>query len=347
MSALCAAPVGRWLDGGRGVLLMRVGALAAAGLLLAWSYVAGIAALYLVWAGLGACMALVLYETAFALVTRAFDDTAARVRALAGVTVMGGLASTLFLPLVGMGVGYWGWRITLRVLVVVWLLTAWLIHKSALPWLHTSDGMRSASGGVGAAGGSSVIDRRLLWLTGTPFVVATFATLGLTTLAIPHLVARGHPIEYAAYVLAALGVMQLPGRIWLLRGNGRALPLRGLIVAPLVLQALGLALLYAVGSLPAAVLAVALFGAGAGLHTLVRPVVVPILFGVGMAARAGGSIARAQGAARAAGPFAAATAAGWMGSSAVFLVLCLLLLACASLAQALSAHPRLRAGPEC
>lgn len=341
VNAVLATAVGRWLDRGGGVAMLRGGALAGAGLLLAWSWVENLAGLYAVWMGLGACMALVLYETAFALITRAYGDPAARLRALASVTVMGGLASTLFLPLVGAGVAHLGWRLTLRLLVVVWLITTIWLERAALPGLYASD--RSTRPALSSTPTIGTVDRRLLWWTGAPFVTATFAAMALTTLVVPSLVARGHPIEQAAWVLAALGVMQLPGRLWLLRRGSRDLSPSSLLVAPMALQVLGLALLGTAGSLAGAFSGVAIFGVGAGLHTLARPWIVPLIFGTEAAGRTNGVIARAQGFARAAGPFAVAAASGWVGSNAVFLVLSLALLACCPLAYALSRHPSLSA----
>ena len=333
INAVLATTVGRWLDHGRGAALLRGGALAGAFLLLAWSWVESLAWLYAVWIGLGACMALVLYETAFALVTRAYAAPAARLRALASVTVAGGLASTLFLPLVGAGVAHLGWRTTLQGLVVVWLLTTLWLERAALPALRVSDQACRATAPASAHG---AVDRRLLWRVGAPFVAATFAAMALTTLVVPSLVGRGHPIESAAWVLAALGVMQLPGRVWLLRGGSRALSPRGLLVVPMGLQVSGLLVLGTATSLAGAFLGVAIFGIGAGLHTLARPWIVPLVFGTELAGCANGSIARFQGLARAAGPFAAAAASGWMGSDAVFLVLASLLTASWPLAHALS-----------
>lgn len=333
INAVFATAVGHWLDRGRGVALLRGGALAGAGLLLLWSSAQSVAWLYAVWVGLGACMALVLYETAFALVIRAYAAPAERLRALASVTVVGGLASTLFLPLVGAGVAHLGWRTTLQGLVVVWLLTALWLERAVLPALRTSD---RAIAPTASTSMSRDMDRRLLWWVGTPFVVATFAAMALTTLVIPSLVGRGHPIDQAAWVLAALGVMQLPGRVWLLRGSGRALSSRGLLVVPMGLQAFGLLMLGTATSLLGAFLGVAIFGIGAGLHTLARPWIVPLVFGTQMAGRANGTIARAQGLARAAGPFAVAAASGWVGSDAVFLVLALFVTASWPLAHALS-----------
>jgi len=323
-SALLALRVGHWLDRGHGAALMRLGALAGAALLLACSYATSLTILYAVWIGLGACMSLVLYETAFALVTRALDDGAARLSALASVTVMGGLASTLFVPLAGVGVTHMGWRLTLRAFVVVWLLTAVCLERFALPPMRHADGHAVTRRPLRPSYSPS---GRAVALAGAPFVVATLAAMALTTLVIPSLVDRGHPLQQASWVLAALGVMQLPGRIWFWRSGGQALSARTLLMGPLVLQAAGLVLLAGASQLLMAFAGVALFGVGAGLHTLARPWLVPHLFGVAATGQVNGAIARAQGIARAAGPFLAAAAYERVGSAPLFVVLALALLA--------------------
>lgn len=322
VNALLAMAVGRWLDRGHGPMLLRAGALSAAALLLAWSSVESVAELYAVWIGLGACMALVLYETAFALVTRAINSPGLRMRALASVTVMGGLASTVFLPLVATGVSHLGWRTTLRILVAVWLIASWLLERYVLPALPT---IEVAVAEPVIAASRAVPHRRLVLQLGAPFVAATFAAMALTTLVIPTLVDKGHSIAAAAWVLAALGIMQLPGRIWLWRKGGIGMSARGLLLAPLLLQAVGLVVLSLTDTLFLAFAGVAIFGVGAGLHTLARPWVVHQMFGVATAGQINGSIARAQGIARAVGPFAAAALYGQVGNAPVFLSLALLL----------------------
>jgi hypothetical protein len=64
------------------------------------------------------------------------------------------------------------------------------------------------------------------------FVLSTLGRMSLTTMLIPVLVARGHLPKTGATVLAALGVMQLPGRVWVLRGR-RAGSIRGMLALQL------------------------------------------------------------------------------------------------------------------
>src|SRR5688572_3559371 len=98
VSAIAAPTVGRLADRGQGPVVMQAGGYIAAGLLLVWAFLPSLAMTYIVWAALGLCMAAILYEPVFAIVGRAFQDVDARLRAIATVTIMGGLASTAFLP---------------------------------------------------------------------------------------------------------------------------------------------------------------------------------------------------------------------------------------------------------
>src|ERR687897_2130006 len=89
---------------------MQIGGGVAAVLLVVWTLLPGVAVLYLVWAGLGLCMAATLYEPAFVIVGRAYQDATKRLRALAAITIFGGLASTVFLPGTAFLVATFEWR---------------------------------------------------------------------------------------------------------------------------------------------------------------------------------------------------------------------------------------------
>ena len=119
MSAAVAPMVGRLSDRGRGPQLIRIGGFVAAALLGAWAIVPSVVTMYLAWAGLGLCMAATLYEPAFAVVARARDNAHDRLKALATVTVLGGLASTVFLPLTASLNEAWGWRVAVGTLAAI------------------------------------------------------------------------------------------------------------------------------------------------------------------------------------------------------------------------------------
>jgi hypothetical protein len=89
----------------------------------------------------------------------------------------------------------------------------------------------------------------------------------------------------------------------------------------LSLQAAGLLTWALVPSSTAVVLGLSLFAMGAGLSTLIRPLVVQSQFGVDDAGRLNGRVARAQQLARAAGPVGAGMLASLAGHRPVLVVL--------------------------
>lgn len=103
---LMAYPVGRWIDRGHERVVMTAGSLLAGLGLVLHSRVSNLAGLYAVWLLLGAAMAAVLYSPAFALVTRRFPHDFRR--AIITLTFLGGLASTVFIPLTAWLMHLWG-----------------------------------------------------------------------------------------------------------------------------------------------------------------------------------------------------------------------------------------------
>src|SRR5918997_5843222 len=130
VSGLAAPLVGRWLDshGPRG--LMTLGSTLGTVLLLAWASVEDLWVFYLVWVGMGLAMAATLYEPAFAALAKWFER--GRGRALLLVTLAGGLASTIFLPLSAWLVGAQGWRGALLALAALLALLTIVPHALVL-----------------------------------------------------------------------------------------------------------------------------------------------------------------------------------------------------------------------
>lgn len=308
--AVAAPAIGHWLDRGHALRLTRGGVLLATLGLLAVAFAKGPAVLYLGWLCMGVAMAMLLYEPAFALVIRAFADSQQRLRALAAITVLGGLASTIFLPLVSALVEQWSWRIAVLVCAGAVLLVAWAMEVHVVPAL-----VRVHRVNVEARPRDGGWPPHLATLVAI-FASGTFASMALTTLVIPLLLDRGATSSTAALVLAALGVAQLPGRIWLLRG-GRSAPARALRVVPILLQVAGVAGVVIASSPGWVAGSVAVFGMGAGLQTLARPWLIGALYGAAKAGRWNGEVARMQGFARAAGPVAAAGFASVAGTPLV------------------------------
>jgi len=294
--AVLAPVVGRWLDRDHAANVTRIGmALAAIGLgIVANAH--GATTLYLGWLCMGIAMACLLYEPAFALVARAVDDDLHRVRALAAVTVMGGLASTIFLPVVSALIETLGWRSTALVCAGAVLFAASIMEVWVVPSLPASSTVKK--GVPSSRSGKWPSHMRTLVVI---FASGTLASMALTTLLIPLLLQRGVAPSVAALVLAAFGIAQLPGRLWLLRGRD-AIPSQVLKSWPIVFQVIGLIVVTITASPWTMAGGVAVFGVGSGLHTLSRPWLVQRLYGVVEVGRWNGEVARAQGFARAVGP---------------------------------------------
>jgi MFS family permease len=323
--ALLAPQIGRWLDQGHGVAIVRIGAALAIAGLLGLSQVGQAWQLYAVWAVLGLAMAALLYESAFALVSRAFTAAAQRLHALAVVTVMGGLASTVFLPVLALVTEHAGWRAAQVFGAGAVLLAAVAMERCVLPVLP----QHAIPCAAPQSPRESRRDLRFLILAAS-FASATVASMAVTTLLIPMLLDRSVDASIAATTLATLGIAQLPGRLWMLRA-GAAPSARSFAMLPLVLQAAGLLGIAISPNLAWTAAGVGLFGLGSGLHTLARPWMVLRLYGVQRAGYWNGQIAHIQGFGRALGPLLAvglavvSTAPAVLaGLSAVLLLLALI-----------------------
>jgi hypothetical protein len=313
ISAAMAPTVGRWIDQGHGPRLMSAGGLAASALLLLWAAVPHVSTLYLAWAGLGVCMAATLYEPAFAIVGRGFDTVAERLRALAAVTIFGGLAGTVFLPGTALLESRLGWRTTAVLLALAMALAALVARWAVSRPLHTGSPPPPAPA---LALNAPTRSERGFGLIVAAFGSASLAHAALTTTLIPALAERRIGATTAAFLGSTMGLMQLPGRALMLHGRLSASP-SALLLTSLGLQGMGLAI-FAASTSPLLVgVGVAVFAGGAGLATLVRPYLVLTLYDVSRAGYLNGVLARAQQLARAGGPIAAvaigsATGYGWI-----------------------------------
>lgn len=306
LSAMAAPVAGRFSDRGHGFRLLQAGGYAAAGLLALWAALPAVWGLYVVWAGLGLCMAATLYEPAFAVVGRSLHDPAARLRALAIVTLFGGLASTVFLPLTDALVRAGGWRVSVMVLALVLVLSTWTVDRIAFRQGTGKTGVRAAAATRAAPTHTPREASTLPFLLLT-FGFTSFASAAVIAHLIPALTERAVTPAMAAMFGGAFGLMQLPGRALMMTSSFPASPSL-LLAVSLALQALGLTTWALIPSAAAAFVGLALFAIGSGLTTLVRPYLAHTLFESSQAGYLNGRVVQAQQIARAAGPVLAAWA---------------------------------------
>lgn len=317
VSALVAPRVGRLVDRGHGPFVVQAGGLAAAGLLAVWALAPNVYLSYLIWAAIGLCMSAVLYEPVFAIVGKAVGDAGDRLRAIATITIFGGFASTVFLPLTGALVERLGWREAVGVLAVGLALTTLAVHRLSFANLSRPGGVPAGLGdaaGVpsGDGGERPGLAQMIAVFTGSSFVGAALATN-----LVPALIERGLSPTTAAAFGGLFGVMQLPGRFLFVHHNRSVSPMM-VLAGSLGLQITGLLSLAASRSFAAIAVGVALFAFGSGLAVLARPYFVLVFYGSGRAGEMNGMFARPQQLARAAGPVCAAALAGVTGYGVLF-----------------------------
>lgn len=280
-SGLFAYPVGAWIDRHGGRLVMSLGSALGAALLAAWSRIDSIAVLYAIWFGLGLAMAASLYEPVFAVATRSFPRSyRTRITAL---TLIGGFASTVFIPATQLLIGWYGWRDALVALAVC--VVAFCLPVHAL-LLRDGDSGGRAADATGAAHDARPIAgdalRRALrhpvfWALALCFTAYYAAFSAMTFHIIPLLTERGVPTVTIIAAIAVIGPAQVAGRIVLL-AFGPRLPTAAVGRAVmLALVASFLVLIAFPASTAALFVFAAIYGAANGLMTIIRGMAVPDL----------------------------------------------------------------------
>jgi MFS family permease len=326
VSALASIPVGRWLDRHGPRALMTGGSILATALTFAWARIDSLPALYAVWLLMGLAMATTLYEPAFAVVVSWFRER--RDRALLTVTLVAGLASTIFMPIEAWLLERIGWRAAITTLAMILSVT---IPLHALLLRRGTAGVTVERGGTTApAPGLTLAESArtlVFWVLALSFFVSNFATSAVTTHLIPYLVDRGYAAAVAAAVIGWTGAMQLPGRV-LFGPISARLGARAMVTAVFFAQAIGIAQLPLVALIGTVLPFVLLQGAANGMATLSRATVLAEIFGSRHYGAIAGAVALGADGARAIAPVGASLLWVGLGSyPAVFWALAASLLA--------------------
>lgn len=266
--------------------VMTAGSLAAALLLVAWSFVGAAPAFYLVWIGLGATLAAVLYEPAMATVYQHFGTDARR--GITALTLVAGFASTVFMPLTQTLLAQCDWRTTLRVLAACHLAIALPIHACCIPPRPRKENLE-VSPRVGIA---RPIRRHpafpglALWLTANSVVFAT-----ITFELVPLMKSRGVPAGLFMMAVALIGPSQVCGRIVMLIGGARITTRAAGTLTTVLMPAALLVLLFAPATTRGLCLFAFCYGTANGITTILRGVAPAELIGPTGYARTMGALA--------------------------------------------------------
>jgi MFS family permease len=319
VSAVAGLAVGRYLDrhSPRGV--MTAGAIGGVLLVLAWSQVHGLAALYAVWLGVGVVMAAVLYEPAFVVLAKWFADPGERRRAMTALTLVAALASFIFLPLSQALIDAHGWRAALVILAGILALVTVPLHAVVLRKApETRAGLQSTRQSASA---DEALRSLSFWLLSSGFFLATVAGIAVVVQGIPFLLEHGYGTSFAAFAIGVIGISQIPGRV-LYSAGARLLPESLRTAAVFGLVTLG-ALLVVVGVdvVPAVLAGMVLLGMGNGMATLARATVIADRYGAAAYGTIGSVVGAGTMGARAVAPVAAAAWAATVGYGAMLVTL--------------------------
>ncbi len=317
---LLAYPVGRWIDRGHERVVMAGGSLLVGACLLLHSGISSALGFYAVWLGLGAGLAVTLYPPAFAVLTRRYPHNFRR--AIITLTFLGGLASTVFIPLSAWLIATVGWRHALWVLAAMHLficapLHAWLLRHAPVAGEPARSSANPQTPGHAKVSRSAL--RQHLW--SAPFVLigAFIVLLMAATAALPaHLVSllreNQLPEAWVLTTVASIGVLQVLGRALMyffehhldLHQVNRFVP----TLIPLGLTALLIAPMWENTHAFWVMLFVLLYGLGNGMLTIVKGTAVAEYVNRDHVATLNGALGLPTALARAAAPLLM----GWLWS---------------------------------
>ena len=268
VAAVAAPAVGRWIDrhGGRDVLAGSNLVIAAGLALLAWAD--GATVMSAAWLVIGAGMAMGLYEAAFATLTGIHGDKARG--AITGITLLGGLASTVFWPMTAYLDAELGWRAACLVWAAVHVLVGFPLNRLGLGHATqpTSPGEPTRP--------------RPRWRATMVLLAVAFTAIWCVSTAIaahlPRLLTDSGLSAPAAIAAAALvGPAQVAGRLLEFSAMRHVSPLLSARLATMA-HPVGAFCLMLFGG-PAATVFAVLHGAGNGILTVAKGTLPLALFG--------------------------------------------------------------------
>lgn len=315
--------VGRHLDAYGPRKVMTAASLVAIPGVAALALAPNLAVFYLGWVLTGIAMAGTLYPPAFAALTHWGGSR--RVRALTTLTLVAGLASTVFAPMAAVLDDALGWRQTYLVLLAGLVLITVPLHWWGLnhPWRVPHHDLDDESAAVIAPLSFAAVARS------TQFVLLTLAN-ALAALAVfavvinlvPMLLEQGLSRNVAALALGLGGVGQVAGRLgYVPFAAATSVTGRGVIVLSAVAVATAALALAPPSAGPLIVLGM-LLGLARGIYTLVQATAITDRWGAASYGTLNGILTAPALVGAASAPFVGALLAELLGSySEAFLVL--------------------------
>ncbi|MCP1845068.1 putative MFS family arabinose efflux permease [Bradyrhizobium sp. USDA 4524] len=265
---------GRWVDrsGGRQVMVAgaAINALGCAGLAVSHQ----IGSYFASWIVLGLGMRLTLYDAAFAALARIGGPEARR--AMSGITLLGGLAATVFWPLGHALSDHFGWRIAVLVYAGIALLTI------PLHLLIPNQRFAGVPGSAVASRQPRAVGRRQLAAASGLYAVtmtgANFLNAGMSAHMIAVLTGLGLTVTVAVWIATLRGIGQSAARLCEVLFGVRIDPLALNLMACLIMPLSFIAGLFSGSAREMGIAFALLYGACNGILTITRGTLPLILF---------------------------------------------------------------------
>ncbi|MGJ9421535.1 MFS transporter [Aeromicrobium sp. CF3.5] len=283
---------------------------------LAPSYPAFLAA----WMVAGIAMAGVLYAPAFAALTRWAGDR--RVAALTTLTLVAGLASTVFAPMAAGLQALTDWRATYLILAVVLAVVTVPLHWWGLARTWEAGPETSPDG---AAPGGETGSRPFVALV-LAATVAAFVVYAVVLNLVPLLIERGLSPAEAAFGLAVGGVGQVAGRLGYARFAAVTTPTSRLVVTTVAVALTTVLVATAPPTVAVLLAASVVVGVARGIFTLIQATAVSDRWGTARFGHLNGILSAPVLLASAVAPFAGAALADSAGQQQAFVVLAVIAL---------------------
>jgi MFS family permease len=318
VSALVGIPAGRWLDRCGPRPVMTAGSVLAGPAVVIIGTTPSFPVFVAGWLVAGVAMAGTLYPPAFAALTRWWGPR--RVTALTALTLLAGLASTVFAPLTAALLDQLGWQRSYLVLAGVLAVITIPAHWFGLrgPWPQPDPPDRPAH----AEHSPDAIARsRPFLLLAAAMTLGTFAAFAVVVNQVPLLLERGLSTQLAAWALGLGGLGQVLGRLGYPRLTATT-SVRGRGMLVLALVAITTALLAVPGPAALLIAAAMLAGAARGVLTLLQATAISDRWGATHYGRLNGVLSAPAMLATALAPWAGAAIAQSLGGyPAVFALL--------------------------
>lgn len=317
VSGLLGVPVGAWIDRYGGRFVLTGGALLGGAMLAAWSFTNDLIVFYAIWIMIGVAQAATLYSPAFAVLAVTMGGEFKR--AITAMTLVGGFASTVFIPLTQVLIDAFDWRPALLILAACNIGFCAVIHYFALAGTAPPRASAPRAETVSPLGG--ILRAPVFWALAVALLGQSYVASATIFHLVPLLLGRGVTLSAILSAIALIGPLQVAGRLLLFAAGRRATTtLVGYVCFGLM--ALAIIVLAVAADAGAAIIFTVLYGAANGIATILRATIVQELFGAENYARINGAIGLPVTIAKALGPLGAALV--WEASGGYAMVIAML-----------------------